>query len=696
VVVSEIFPITVERLPPLSGFRLIFAGSPGDQTALRRRFGGRLAHRLNQILPGTWVWAGDRVVTDTPVAPVRILMALTEDTRSLATTALESVEEEYNFLPSPALIADWVSRGPVAALDTALIDSLQTYARDIPGGRVQPDYRVQSWVIRGQPALSLSVTLQVTTSRALHIHSAELSNMQQMIGLHVWEPITRRLGEIIGVTGTVGEQRQRMMEAAGNDTLREQIRAAPADYLVLQVMVGQQTYETLSGSVQIVVTPDLGAQFDISASELSRALNPAPAERAGMVKHLADTVKSAGLIGDAFSTRSLPEAFSAVEPALSVRFANGSTRAVAFSALPGQFKRAGGAVGRDAITASVGVRVALINAIGGDVDDFVEAMRRDAQRTSSIAVDIVRERRMRVTSQSNLEAAMRLLVKESIDVLLVFLPLAAGTEHDLSEHDTVFEAVSRGVGCIVITESDMNQPEAMPALLMGLLARAGHIPYVLDEPLQGIDRVVGLQLARVRQREQDIWHGFSRIFRADGHFLEARVFTANTDRGQDPPLTMMQALLPDAQLRRKRPLIHLDGRYRREALRSLGAWEDETENSVSLVEVSQRNVPYLYAVAKGVTTPEWGTQMQLSDEETLVYTGAEQAGGLAMPLAIRSEPPLARMQAVQSVISFCWLRYGSAGLPSEPVSLLHGDLVLAGLERGTLHVTGPVTKPFWI
>ena len=67
---TEIFPVELDSLPPLSAYRL--QAGRGDPDTL----GWLLVERLQTVFGGHWVWARQRLLTDNPPNPVKLLMAL--------------------------------------------------------------------------------------------------------------------------------------------------------------------------------------------------------------------------------------------------------------------------------------------------------------------------------------------------------------------------------------------------------------------------------------------------------------------------------------------------------------------------------------------------------------------------------------------------------------------------------------------
>jgi hypothetical protein len=247
------------------------------------------------------------------------------------------------------------------------------------------------------------------------------------------------------------------------------------------------------------------------------------------------------------------------------------------------------------------VKITHINALSDEVDDFVEAMRCTAEREFNFKIDVARRKWCFLRGDLS---AVRLLAKEDADLMLVFLPDSAGDEDGVDDVDTKAQTIGRGQPCLVIHESTMHKPEAMVNVIMGIIARAGHVPYLLEEPLPYADRVVGLSLVRQHKRGGDHLTGVSRIYKSDGALIryiiaEARCKKASID-------LLLEKLFPMELLKRKRVLLHFDGRMRREVLRAIGGWKMNSARPSSGGD--HPDAPHrLYAFNKGrIEQPPWG------------------------------------------------------------------------------------------
>jgi argonaute-like protein implicated in RNA metabolism and viral defense len=411
-----------------------------------------------------------------------------------------------------------------------------------------------------------------------------------------------------------------------------------------------------------------------------------------MVRLVSDILKEAGLIGNSYSTQSMPEHFQSGAPQPNLVFANSRVRPYNPAKLAADF-RDGGAFHLSERLQREPLRVVVINTLADDVGDFLEALKRSLDRDLKLKLEVVRERNMRVISQANLESAVRLLQKETSDLVLVFLPAESETDEEeaVNERVTRTQTIGRGLPCLIVHESTLNDPSAMTNVILGLIARVSAVPYLLADPLSYVDSIVGLSLIYHGKREGEYVTGISRIFASDGRFLRGIVAGAPAEHGV--PAELMTRLFPRDLLHKQRVVIHSDGRLRRDAQRALGSCEDELDATFLPVEILRAGVPRVYALNAGkIDPPRWGSIFRLSDTEAFVQT----TDATIQPLHVRAEAPFAIEQAVQSVLLFTLFHYGALKSPKLPVTIHNADPIEHGIVRGVMPPEMETGIPFWL
>ncbi len=689
---AEVFPILTDTLPPLTAYRL----SVGSGESLRR-VGTKLAAWLGEVFGGFWVYSSGRLITDAPPNPVKLVMALdtarTEQRRSFG--HVETVEEDFHWQPSADEIADYIVRGPVALVEDAILEALARTVYTIRSARIEREYHLRTWTVGNDPALSVSVISRLLYEPDLQAYLDTLEKPSEVVGLWVTDKTSRVQGEVIKLVGKLDEHRERLLDLTQRETTRALTEAAPGDHWVVRVLAGSREYDYAADALDLVIRPEDIRQFAINHTQIEKALHLKPALHAQMVKLVADVIKDAKLIGSAYSTQNAPAIFRGAAPNPNLIFAEKRVRPFDPAKLAIDFADSG-AQQLPARLTTEPIRVVVINTLGEEVGLFLEALRRVLERDYHLALEVVRERNMRVISPANLESAVRLLQKETSDLVLVFLPdeAEAGADEDegISDRTARTQVIGRGLPCLTINAATLNRPEAMTNVIMGLIARAGATPYLLADPLPFADRVVGLSLIHQNKREGETVTGVARIYTSDGRLLRGVLASVPSADGGIPD-ALLEQLLPRDLLARQRIIVHSDGYLRREALRALGSWEDELAASLAPVEVLRAGVPRMYALCGGkIEPPAWGSVLKLSDTEAFVQSSASSL----QPLHLRCDAPLTIEDAIQSVLVFTLLHYGTLRPPKLPVTIHNADSIENGVARGVMPTAIETILPFWL
>ncbi len=685
---TEIFPVDVDSLPPLFAYQV--GVSRGDVDAL----GSALAGEFEMLFGGHWVWVRQRLMTDNPPNPVKLLMAVETLTKQDARQFPRSttVEHDYQWQPSAQDVADFVISGPLADLDPLFRDALAKTTYRLSNARVERDYHVYGWAVDGYPSVSFSVDSRLIYDPDLATYAEVVKDLDAVIGLRVSDKLSPLQGEVTAIVGTLAEQRQRLTAITHNPEMRELLAAAPDTDPVVRVQAGRYEYDYPATALNVVISMDDARRFDVTSQEAAKALGVKPALRAQLVKVVADIAKAERVVTNAYSTPIAPEVFDFAPVDFKIALGSGPTRFYEPISLPSDVMSAGPYWLRERF-AKEPLRLAVINACSGPAEDFLVAMGRAMQKTLGIAVEVVRERKVRVVTPPNLESAVRLLQKEPFDVIVAFVDTPRD-EPDGSDHFVRMQTIGRGLSCLIIDESVLNDPDSMPAVMLGLLARAGSAPFLFDLPLNYADYVVGLDLIQAGKRGGDNVTGVVRVYRNDGGLLWYMIASAPVEEEGGVPQSLLAQLFPADSFAGKHVIMHHNGRLSEAAWRSLDSWSAQLDAAFYPVELSREGTPRLYALANGrIACPLRGSLFRLGPNEAFLVSASHEHEDF-QPLYVRSQA-LPLDQAVQSVMQFAALSYGIVPA-AMPATLLNADLVGVSLIRGVMpdNVSGDV--PFWL
>jgi hypothetical protein len=359
------------------------------------------------------------------------------------------------------------------------------------------------------------------------------------------------------------------------------------------------------------------------------------------------------------------------------------------------------------------LRAAVVNAFGEKLDDFLEALRRMLGKQMSFQIEIAKERTVRVLSLANLDSALKVVEKETPDIVLFFLPDEEANPTDNYAQYVKDLTLSKGLPAHIIRRNSIDDPEAMPELIAAILARTGNTPAALADPIEGFDLVVGLDLARRAADNRSYLVGAARIYGADGTFQRYAIREADIT-GDAPPYLLLRALFTQKAFGGKRIVLHVNGRLPQEIRAALHLWGQAIKARFAIVEIIRRGAPRLYALENGrVSAPPGGcsfipepTQALLiltsNDDEAPSETHTARPdrqrkiylGATPQPVQVMAEG-ISIQQALASVQRFALLDYrpNPGGIP---VTILNTDTLSAWLEQHGVLASPDGEAPFWL
>lgn len=659
----EIFP--VETPPSIHVYRLAL-------TTESPRLALRVAARLRRTPGGFWIWSGEWLLSDS-LRGEGDLAFLREEYPEIEVLALAPEVD----LP-PKTVADFVIRTQLRELDEQIKAALVRSGTRIRHATVAREHRLQPWDVAGQPSVSISIASRLLYDRSIAQFVQGQDPDEKLLGLWATDSAGNR-GEIVKV-----------VEGGVDPILRLQLRRDERDFSASDLRL-------------IVRLPQI-RHYDVDVRQATQALQMSPATRAQHVRTVSDIPKEVGILASAYNARTHPDAFFSADFEMNLRFDENRVRPYNADTLPYDFAKCGVYRLRPEFKKTP-VRVCVVNTLTLKLEDFVEALQRQLDRSFDFQIEVVRERRVRVVSRSNLESAVRVVEKENPDIILAFFPDDIGTdEDDESDGDASAAYVrsltlGRALPIHVIYESTLDDPEAMPAIIMGILGKTGSSPFVLTEPLEHADFVVGLDVVREVRDDQQNFTAIARIYQADGTFLRYIIRDLTVDSEQ-LPYPLLRDLFPQREFSGKRVVIHHDGALWEDLLTALMVWGQAIKAAFLPVEIIRFGAPRIYAIDNGVVQPPWGSAFKLSDSEALLISSLPKDDITPQPLHIRTvnagHPPLAIDKALRGVLVWTLLAYGAERLPKLPVTVLNADHLSDWLRKGGRFQANEGQVAFWL
>ncbi len=715
----EIFPISSDALPPLTAFRVeVLPDVPPEHL---RRLGNRIATYFRGAFGGIWRFLDGVVLTDSPrnIVEMDISLDLAIQQQPVRFDGLTGIGEAPDWSPTPQSIAELVIREKLRELNDEIKATLKKSEINLRNVHVERDHRVTAHIVAGDPALALSIASRLIYFQDVQTFSGNERNLKtlndRLSGLWASDKTSRTRGEIISVSGTVAQFRSDLLDNATNPRMEQFIRDADDTEWVINLRVGSNSREVVARALDLIVrVPEL-SRFDVDADQAIKVLQMPPKIRAGLVAAISNIAKNAGLLQNAFNSRVTPDRFFSADFEKNVRYGTkASTRGARSSViaykpdtLAEDFTRRGPYFIHEDMYDSP-IRVCVVNTLTLKLEDFVEALQRYLTRNLDFGIDVVRERRVRVVSRANLESAVRVVEKEDPDIILAFFPDDASFEEDDdSDEDataTYVKSLTLGhaLPTHVIYESTLNDPDSMAQIVLGILGKTGNIPFVLAEPLEKTDFVVGLALVRNTRKTTDETRltAIARVYGADGRFVRYSVREIVT-QDTAPPYVLVRDLFPQKEFSGKRIVIHHDGPLPPDLLQALTVWAQAINATFFPVEIMRFGAPRLYGLGKtGITKPAWGNAFKISDKEALLVSSVPETDVTPQPLHIRTggigASSLPIEDALRSVLVWTLLTYVPGKPAKLPVTILNTDQLAYWLEKGNQFITPQGVVPFWL
>lgn len=701
-IASEVFPIKMDRIPPLRAFEVATGGTPRNVAA------GKLAYRLRKALGGHWVSSEGRIITDSPATEdaVRdVLIGLWKSQGSVFGD-VRGVRADHAWKSNVKSFADFTARGLVEDHRREL-DSRLPPRIDLGSIWTERLYEVDPWVVDGRPAVSVSVLSRLVHKQDVQTYLRGLPGPEALVGLEVCDLTSTLKGEVESVVGPLREHRDRLLGFNPRAPLVELLTGAPDDQPVVHIENGQRSYDYPIGALGLIVRSADFRRFGVNSRLALSTLRIPPGERWATVRALSAILSERGLTDGGIRTdgplgTSLTR-FPGVDSAM-LRFGGGQV-APAESNTWGNLTRFG-LFRRAPRFNQEPMRIGVIDAVRsrhrstflGDVSGKLSSLRVGCT-FEDIPFD-------GVLSRAAIETAVDRFQKTRCDAMLALLPNSFDDEGEGDEdgwgsyRHLKHLTVGRGIPSQVVEEGTLEKKYAAANVVLGLLGKTGNIPFTLANRMNGVDLVVGLDIARQRKTKLAGTMNataIARIYMSDGEFLRYNILDSPLE-GETIPEGVLQSLFPKRDFENKRVIVHRDGWARGTERDSLHAWGKSIGATFHLVEVIKSGTPRIYCFDGGSAyMPQKGMMLRLSDREAFIVSSLPPGhDSTPKPIHIRTDGTLSLDLAVESILSLTLLHYGSVRPPKLPVTIHYADKIAYFAMRGIKPKDSEGSVPFWL
>jgi len=546
-------------------------------------------------------------------------------------------------------------------------------------------------------------------SQDLKTYARQVAPPEQLIGLVVADKLSGSKGEIVGITGNVGEHRERLLALTQREESKAIIQRASDQEPVVHVRMGRNEYDFVASALGIVVNTATYARFGIDAKQATSALRLSPQDRLSILVRIGRIFTGRKVVGTPYRANNSSTLFLG---ATDVNFTpnlllGGGIRVSGEKTLQANLRRYGFYKRSDAFQMGTPVRIAVLNAIRSPlVDQFLPHLQEEL-RALQFASTISQVESVRGTSRDELEKAVHRLQTSAPHVQLALFPDGGEDEGENESawgpyHHFKSLTIGMGIPSQVVTQSTMNNQFALANIALGVLSKIGNIPFVLAEPLPYADIIVGIDIAR---RKKERLSGsvnataIARVYQRNGEFLQYALFDAPLE-GETIPSYVLQVLFPQSVFAGKRVLVHRDGLFRGDEKQVLKDWGKRLQAEFHLVELLKTGAPRLYGLntqTQGAQLPLKGSALRLNDHEAFLVSSLPPfANATPSPLHIRTEAPFRIEEAIHSVLALTLLHYGSLRPPRLPITIHYSDEIAYLALKGIKPKEMEGTLPFWL
>lgn len=740
---SEIFPLTIAN-PNLDSFRL----SP----EVDRKLGNKISWHLSQKFQDRIViWEAGYFWILTKQNEERYgqdkwregLREISEELKDDIGDHIYSIQSVMEPKPTPSILAQLAVR----ALQKGKAFSAETVWSK---NQVEVKRKAKFWAETIElnnflyPALALTpkshFSYQGTLVNYYENHPYRHKPEEILIGLKVRERENDNSCTIVGLRGTIGENREELIKHKPASVSATAIDDAPDDQPVIAVQFSKksQEYHYAMAALCPCITEENSHLFEIKHGDLLTQTKIKYQKRQEYLNSYKQTAQESladygFTIEKSVNSFSHPASFSLPNfniedtPLLFGNGIRGKRSAILNGLKNGVFRRH-----EDYNNPSRAIRINILKIGEFKVSSaFLEQIQTRLKQyqfntlnlinpnTNKVEQDRVRSISIEGLSDSEAKAVVEEALDELLaikpDIILTFLP-QTDRHTDNSEEGSLYSFISsrilrRGLASQVVYENTIKDPanyaNILNQVIPGILAKLGNLPFILAEPLKIADYFIGLDISRKPKKKGTGSLNVCasvRLYNKRGEFIRYSLEDALTE-GEEIDKQTLEKLLPFADLREKTVLIYRDGLFRGNEVKHLQERAKAIRSKFILVECIKTGVPRLYNISQQILkAPTRGLSLRLSSSEVILVTTQLKSEnmGVPFPLRLRVIPdpnhaePISLEDLVEATLKLTLLHHGALKEPRLPVPLFGSDRIAYRRLQGISPSSLQGDKQFWL
>ena len=633
---TEMFDVAVEVIPQLYAYSVKLRGKDKAD-----RIGRKLSYQLQRNFKGHWVWVENVLVSDIEKTSEDLKLVLqdikTKDGETFKDVAALDPVSQWTI--TPLIQAEFVAQGLFGDIGFDIRRALQPPV-DLNGrATVERQCDVRGWVVKDKPVVSISIDSRVVYNEDVKTYMRRLDSPQKLKGLEVATKVPFNngkimKGEITEIEGRLDVEidRAELIKEASLEGNQEIIKNADKGEYVVRV----KGYRYVVSALSIIVKTKDYQRLGIDSRLAQAAVWLTPQQRDDLVKKVTHTVdQSKKLIGIHLSS----DTKSLFYPPSKFRY-TGLIRLGSKTGKPGILAYQPDSVifnaiktnGFFSLSSQVGSPSQPLFMACLSIGNFSTQTAHDALLTKLKELGFPNVKIQNITakdaSRIELERALRQL-ENTPHTIVGFIPDTDSTDEEDWGPYLEFKALmmERGLSSQVIDQNTLKNPKTLPYVMqnvaMGLTAKLGHVPYVLDNEIEYADFVIGLDIARhTKKNGQGTLNtpAVTQVYQKDGRFVRSYVLEAPIE-GETIPAKILRSLFPLDVYENKKVVVHRDGPFRGHEIQTIDKHLKEMGGEAFFVEVRKSGAPRLYSVLnKKTSAAELGTTFLLSGTEAFLVT----------------------------------------------------------------------------
>jgi Piwi domain len=612
---SEIFPLTVAN----NNYEC-FCLSPG----VSKEIGNRLSWRLSQTFPNVVViWDKDSRYFWI-LAKSDVTFPSHEQWRDRLSEIQEDLKEDIG---DSFYTIQWIRQSEItpsiqAQLAIRILDIFCKFSseRVFSKNQVEVKREVDFWSeiveINSEkiPAIALTLNTSLLYCQDLeHFfdnHPYRNNPEKILVGLKVREIEKNNTAKIVRLAGKIGDRRDELIDKATGSISKQKLIDAPDEQPIVSIQFSKNSklYDYPLAALRPCVTSETANLFDVPYGELLKQTKISYSDRQKLLidykKEAEKTLKKYEFeLKLSMNSKQYKQLFWTPETKLEdthLLFGKGVIKRKG-ETLRGLFQ--GGVYSRHELfqDPSIKIRLAIIKPSHLKIEAFKQQLRQQLKQYGFDSI-LPKENQKSfsieglsgVNARSTIEDLVDELLEVPPDVVLVFLP-ESDRDADYTEEGSLYSWIysrllNRRVASQTIYEDTLNQTSnyrnILNQVVPGILAKLGNLPYVLAEPLDIADVILGIDISRSPKKKSSGSINACatvRFYGDRGEFIKYSLEDAVIE-GEEIPPRILENFLPKSILKNKTVLIYRDGCFQGQEVEHLLARAKAINAKLILVE----------------------------------------------------------------------------------------------------------------